>query len=252
MVRMHARLRLICLALIVCLGGATTAAGLDEPSKEFWPEIDTWLRLTPAWRLSMFVPISKNIETAYREGNLILQADYAVGKMKHAEKRRLVDESRAMEMKRFLFRGGYLGGMSLDDHGVAYKEYAALFELHIRTPFKGRILLSGRLRTDLRWLGDNHEFSTRVRYRLMLEKEFPVRSISIIPYVSAEPYYDSRYATVNRVRLIGGSTVVLFSHLALETNITYQYDSRSSVKEIYALNIILHLSFETARARGPQ
>ncbi|MGE5362276.1 MAG: hypothetical protein ACM3NQ_24930 [Bacteroidales bacterium] len=31
-------------------------------------------------RLSLFVPISKNIETHYREGNLIAQADYAWGK----------------------------------------------------------------------------------------------------------------------------------------------------------------------------
>ncbi len=112
----HAARRLICLALMLWLGAAG-AFGQDDTTTEIWPEIDTWLRLSPAWRLSMFVPISKNIETAYREGNLILQADYAFGKMRRPEKRRLVDESRAQEMKRFLVRGGYLGGMSLDDRG---------------------------------------------------------------------------------------------------------------------------------------
>jgi hypothetical protein len=50
---------------------AAGAAGA-QPSYEFWPEIDTWLRLSPAWRLSLFVPISENLETNYREGNLIL------------------------------------------------------------------------------------------------------------------------------------------------------------------------------------
>ena len=247
----HATLRLIGLALIAWLGGATAAAGQDGTTKEFWPEIDAWLRLSPAWRLSMFVPISKNLETYYREGNLILQADYAFGRIKSPQKRRMVDDSRALEMKRFLFRGGYLGGMSLDDQGAEYTEYAALFELHVRTPFKGGILLTGRLRSDLRWLGDNHEFSTRWRYRLMLEKEFKLGRSSIIPYVSVEPYYDSRYEIVNRVRLIGGATVVWSPRFALETNITYQHDSKSSVTKLWALNVILHVYFETARAREP-
>jgi hypothetical protein len=43
----------------------------------------------------------------------------------------------------------------------------------------------------------------------------------------------------------------LSSTFALEANITYQHDSKSSVTNLYALNIILHVSFETARAREP-
>jgi hypothetical protein len=57
---------------------------------------------------------------------------------------------------------------------------------------------------------------------------------------------------VNRVRLIGGATVAWSPRFALETNLTYQYDSRSSVTNLYALNIILHLYFETAGAREPK
>ena len=37
----------------------------------------------------------------------------------------------------------------------------------------------------------------------MVEKEFKVGHTSIVPYVNIEPYYDSRYAIVNHVRLIG-------------------------------------------------
>jgi len=249
-------MRLRCLRpvflIFLVLSWAIGAAAQDEPSKEFWPEMDLWLRFSPAWRLSMYLPISKNIETNYREGNVVLQLDYAGGKMKLVQNRRLLDENRAREMKRFLLRAGYLGGKSLGDEGQAYKEDTAFFELHLRTPLKGRVLLSHRLRTDLRWLGDTQEFSTRVRYRLMVEKEFESGRASIVPYVNVEPYYDSRYATVNRVRLIGGATVAWSPRFALETNITYQYDSRSSVTNLYALNIILHLYFETAGAREPK
>ena len=86
----------------------------------------------------------------------------------------------------------------------------------------------------------------------IMEKEYTAGRTSIVPYVNVEPYYDSRYETVNRVRLIGGGTVAWSPRFALETNITYQYDSRSSVTNLYALNIILHLYFETAGAREPK
>ena len=59
-------------------------AAVAPPPDEFWPEIDTWLRLSPAWRVSLFVPISKNLETHYREGNLIPQVDFAFGKAQFA------------------------------------------------------------------------------------------------------------------------------------------------------------------------
>lgn len=237
------RLRPVRLAFIVWLGVAGPA--LAQPSYEFWPEIDTWLRLSPAWRLSLFVPISKNLETHYREGNFIPQVDYAFGKAPF--QRRLMDEGAARHMKFFLLRGGYLGGKSLNDNGEAYTEHTAFAELHLRLPLKGGILLSHRLRTDLRWLGDdNPGFSQRWRYRLMVEKEFDTERASLVPYVSVEPYYDSRYDTVNRVRLIGGSSVAWSPRTAIEVNGTYQYDSHSSTKEILALNVILHLFFDAS------
>jgi hypothetical protein len=216
---------------------------------EFWPEVDVWLRLTTAWRLSMFVPISKNLETHYREGNLILQGDYAFWKMSPRNKTRLFDENRAQQMKRLLIRGGYLGGKSLGDNGEAYTEYAMLAELHVRTPIKGGILISHRLRNDLRWLGDDHAFSSRLRYRLQLEREFTAGRWSIVPYANAEPYYDSRYHTVNRTRWIGGASVAWSTRFAIETNWTYQHDTRSSVTNLNAMNVIFHLFFETRHAR---
>ena len=228
--------------------GTICAAFADEPSYELWPEIDIWWRVSPAWRLSMFVPLSKNIETDYREGSLVLQADYAWGKAGRLYKARLLDENRAQEMNTWLARGGYLGGRSLDDQGQTYRENTMFLELHNRTPLIGDVLLSQRLRADFRWLGDDPEFSTRLRYRLMVEKEFQVGQTSIVPYANIEPYYDSRYGIVNRVRVIGGVTGAWSPRYALEGNITYQYDSRSSVTNLFALNVILHLYFDTSRA----
>jgi hypothetical protein len=245
---MERHLRLFCLALMIWLG-ATGAAIADEPSYEFWPEIDLWLRLSPEWRLATYISLSNNIETKYREGALVLQADYAWGKEGRFYKARLLDENREQEIYNWLVRGGYLAGRSLDDHGETYRENTMFLELHNRYPIKGNILLSQRVRTDLRWLGDDPEFSYRLRYRLMVEKEFKVGQTSIVPYASIEPFYDSRYEIVNRLRLIGGVTGSWSPRYALEGNITYQNDSRSSVTNLYALNVVLHLFFDTSRAK---
>jgi len=239
------KVRSCCAAVLAWLAVAG-AASADQPAKEFWPEIDTWFRVSNAWRVSVFVPISKNLETHYREGNLILQADYAFSES--SRKRRLVDEGRAQTMKLWLVRGGYLGGKSLDDHGAEYTEYTTFGELHLRLPLPRGVMWSHRLRSELRWLGScDAEFSTRWRYRLMVEKELIAGRTSFVPYVSVEPYYDSRYETVNRIRLIGGTSVVWSPRAAIETNVTYQHDSHSSVKELFALNVILHVFFDRSR-----
>jgi hypothetical protein len=52
---------------------------------------------------------------------------------------------------------------------------------------------------------------------------------------------------VNRLRLIGGTSVVWSPRAAIETNVTYQHDSRSSTKELFALNVILHVFFDMSR-----
>jgi hypothetical protein len=238
----------ICLALLIWLmGGGAVAA--DESAQEFWPEVDIWLRLSPAWRASLFVPISKNIETAYREGNLILQADYAWKPSTRVHRTRLMDEGRAQKIKAFMVRGGYLGGRSLGDRGESYTERTVFAELHVRTPLKGGVLLQHRLRSDLRWLGEAPDFSTRYRYRLQAEKEYVAGRTSVVPYANVEAYFDSRYGTVNRFRLIGGASVAWSARFAFEGNWTYQHDSRSSTEYLNALNLILHVYF--ARGSAP-
>jgi hypothetical protein len=231
---------------VLWLAAAGAAAGQDV-AKEFWPEVDAWWRLSPAWRLSLFVPISENLDTHYREGNLIPQVDYAFGQTRFD--RRLMDESRAQKMKIFLLRGGYLGGKSLDDQGEAYAEHSALAELHARIPLKGGFLLSHRFRNDFRFLGDDAEFSIRYRYRVMLEREFTAGRTSFVPYVNGEGYYDSRYQMWNRYRLIAGGSLAWSPRTAVETNLTYQYDSKSSTREILAANVILHVFIDTSRNR---
>ncbi|HSO86301.1 MAG TPA: DUF2490 domain-containing protein, partial [Draconibacterium sp.] len=119
---------------------------------------------------------------------------------------RLFDENRAASIKPYLIRGGYLRGKSLGDQGEAYDEDMAFLEFHLRRPLQKNFLLTHRIRPELRWIDDTPSPSFRLRYRIMIEKEFRIKDISWVPYVNFEPYFDSRYDMINRYRLIGGGT----------------------------------------------
>jgi hypothetical protein len=240
------RLFILMLSMLLC---ATRSGIAQNSSLEFWPETDIWYRLSPSWRLSAFIPITKYNESKYRDLNIYLQADYAWGKTKHLLKRRLMDENRIQIMKAWQVRGGFMEGWSLGENSGDYTEDMLFAEIHRRIPIKGGILLSHRIRTDFRWVGEDPQYSYRIRYRMMVEKEFTSGRSSIVPYVNAEPYWDSRYSAFSRVRLIGGTTLSWGPRFAFEGNLTYQYDTHYNSTNLYALNLILHVFFETKKSR---
>lgn len=216
----------------------------QNSSIEFWPETDIWYRLNPSWRLSAFIPITKYNESKNRDLNIYLHIDYAWGHTKHIIHRRLVDQEKEQIMKIWMVRGGFMEGRSLGENKGNYIEDMLFAEIHRRIPIQGDFLLSHRFRFDTRWLGQDNDFSYRLRYRLMVEKEYKSGNYSIVPYLNIEPYWDSRYSKITKTRAIGGVTTNWGSKFALEGNVTYQYDETYDTENLYALNIILHIFFE--------
>jgi len=236
-------IRLVCFSLLTWLS-ITNNVIAQNSTLEFWPETDIWYRFDPSWRLSAFIPITKYHESQERDMNVYVQADYSWGLTKRLFFIKMVDQNRMQILKTWMVRSGYMKGWSLDDPENGYSEDMIYGEIHRRIPIKGDIVLSHRLRTDLRWVGQDPEFSYRLRYRFMIEKEIPVGYTSFNPYFNAEPFYDSRYEYFNRLRLVVGSTFTWKSWFALEGNLTYQYDEKYNANNLYALNIIFHLFFE--------
>ncbi|QQS51769.1 MAG: hypothetical protein IPM71_03320 [Bacteroidota bacterium] len=235
--------------MLLMLTGTLTSGKAQNSSVEFWPETDIWYRLSSSWRLSAFVPVTKYNESQFRDLNIYLQADYAWGKTRYIFYTRRVDENRTTTMKAWLLRGGFMEGWSLGENAGNYREDMAFAEIHKRIPLLGNFLLSQRIRTDLRWVGEDAVYSYRIRYRVMAEKEFAGENSSFVPYINIEPFWDSRYSKVSRVRVIGGSTASWGPKLALEANLTYQYDEYYTTTHLYAMNIILHIFFETTKVK---
>jgi hypothetical protein len=240
-------LRLFSLLLFFCTSKISIA---QESSFEFWPETDIWYRLSPSWRFSTFIPITKYHESQYRDLNIYLQVDYSWGNTKRTIYKRLVDENREQKMKAWMVRGFFMEGWSIGKNEGAYREHMLFAEIHKRIPLRGDFLLSQRIRTDFRWLGDDSNFSYRYRYRIMLEKEIKVGKSSFVPYINVEPYWDSRYSEFTKIRAIGGTTISLGPMLAYEANLTYQYDETYDTPNLFALNVILHVFFESKKNKA--
>lgn len=236
-------IRLICSGFIFSLIINYTSIA-QNTSFELWPETDLWYTINPSWRLSSFIPFTIYQKSGGADLNIYLQADYAWGKTKLVHFTRLFNESRAQLMKAWLVRAGIMEGWSLGERTGEYSEDMLFAEIHRRIPIGDKYLISHRIRPDLRWVGQDPEFSYRIRYRLMVEKEFIDGNFSAVPYLNAELYWDSRYSTINRVRLAGGTNLSLGPTFAIEGNITYQYDSHYNTQNLYALNLILHVFFE--------
>lgn len=235
--------------VIIVLTLTNNISSAQDTSFELWPETDIWYKVTPGLRLSSFASIARYLESDTRDLNLAIQADHSFGKSKKFFFTRLLDENKAGTLKTWMVRGGYMGGWSLYDKAENYLEDMLYAEIHGRFLLKHLILFSWRLRMDNRWLGHDTDYSYRFRYRALFEREFLSGKTSVVPYFSVEPFWDSRYNMVNRFRIVGGSTVSWKSRFALEGNLTYQYDSKSSSSNVLAFSAILHLYFETAKVR---
>ncbi len=132
----------------------------------------------------------------------------------------MADQNRAQALKVWMARGNYMGGWSFYDQSESYTEDMLFAELHRRLLLKRLVLLSNRIRFENRWVGKDPTFSYRFRYRAMIEKVFLKNNTSLIPYISVEPFWNSRYDSINRVRIIGGTKVSWIHRFSFEGNIT--------------------------------
>jgi len=69
-------------------------------------------------------------------------------------------------------------------------------------PIMARVLLSDRNRADLDW--QSGTFTWRYRNKLMAERTVSVSSYHFIPYVAAEPFYESKYSKWSTTDLYAG------------------------------------------------
>jgi hypothetical protein len=81
-------------------------------------------------------------------------------------------------------------------------ENRALESVTFHAPIMWKILLTDRNRADLDWQAGT--FTWRYRNKLTVQRTVPISSYHVIPYIAAEPFYESKYGKWSTTDLYAG------------------------------------------------
>ena len=221
--------------ILVCvlITGASAIAQQPQPSEhELWPEIDTYFPIKDRFRLL----VTAREERAGEEGEGI--KTYIGGQLDF------------FLTKNWLLRNGYEYGFRIGS-GDCFKEHRFILEQTYSRDLPRKFAVHERNREELRVLND--DFSMRFRNRLKLEREFSLGKRSLIPYGSAEIFYDTRYDVFNRNRLSAGlefrfkkrtnALLNIREQKILDLYYLWQHDTRSSNPKVRAIGISFAIHF---------
>lgn len=170
--------------LAVVAGFALAAAGAaQDVSTQFWPEVDTFVRLNRNMRI--YVPASRTKEGADdsdQDGTVGAYLDYFVAPMTDLH---LLGPSNETRMHRLLLRMGY--GYTAGSGGDP-ATHTLTAEATWRMTIPWEILLSDRNRFDLNWTGG--DFDPRYRNRIRVDRNVDFGTWALNPYAYGEFFYD--------------------------------------------------------------
>jgi hypothetical protein len=106
--------------------------------------------------------------------------------------------------------------------------------------------LSDRNRDDLDWKAG--AFTWRYRNKLTLERTFAIHSYHLIPYLAAEPFYESQYGKWSTTDLYAGCLFPVGKHFEFNTYYEHENDTggHPNKQQNYA-GLALYLYFSVAK-----
>jgi hypothetical protein len=113
-------------------------------------------------------------------------------------------------------------------------------------PMKAAFLITDRNRADLDW--KKGVFTWRYRNRLTLERTFSIHSYHLIPYVSAELFYESQYSKISTTSLYAGCLFPVGKHV--EFNPYYEHDNNTNKhpnKQVTSAGLAVYFFFSLAK-----
>ena len=141
-------------------------------------------------------------------------------------------------------RAGYRYTWELTDSDGAepYREHRLVAEANVRPKWGSRAELMNRARFELRWI--EAVPSWRLRERLLAGRKVALEhQIVLTPYGTFEASFDSRYHTINRLRVSVGAATRFNSHVMVDTYVARQRDTRSDAAQLQALGMTVNLTY---------
>lgn len=114
-------------------------------------------------------------------------------------------------------------------------------------PLPGKILAGDRNRADLDWQSGT-PFNWRYRNRLMLQRTISIGSYHPIPYVSVEPFYESKYGKWSTTQIDVGSTFPVGKHVEFDVYYQHQNNTGKSPNQVNNfLGLAMHMYFSSEK-----
>lgn len=197
--------------LILC-AASLLAEGQDT---QFLPEVDAYLKVTPTIRTYLQAKDD-------REGGDPEQFTFGPSIELYLKplvtlKRITLFDLDDAKSRPVLFESGY---RIITAPGSA-PESRALEAVTFHLPLTAKLLVSDRNRADLDW--KSGVFTWRYRNKATLERTFAIRSHHFIPYVAAEPFYESQFQKWSTTDLYAGSSFSVGKHM--EWNVYYEHEN---------------------------
>ena len=124
----------------------------------------------------------------------------------------------------------------------AAPENRMLTAVTFNLPLAAGIRLSDRNRADPDW--KNGIFTWRYRNKLSLGRTFAIRSDHFIPYVAAEPYYESQYGKWSTTALYAGSLFPVGKHVQFNSYFEHENNTgKHPNQQVNAVGLALYVYF---------
>jgi len=213
-------------AFLLCALSLTAQRAGAQESSEGAYELGLWKWLSSTDLLYVPIAITRKDEIDHAEG--LVGASY-VWDLDHTVSTRV----------------GYRYNWQLTEPAAGtepYREQRVVAEVNVRPTWGSRAELMNRTRFEFRWIDGAP--SWRLRERVLAGHKVALkRDIVLTPYGTFEASYDSRYNTINRLRLSIGAATRFNEHLMLDTYFARQRDTRSDASELQSFGMTLNLTY---------
>jgi hypothetical protein len=203
---------------------------------QFLPEVDTYLTLTSQIRAYLQAKDDREggDPTQFTFGPSL---QYYLKPLIRLKKVTLFDLDQA-KSRPLVLEGGY----RIITAPNTPNENRAIAAATLNLPLFAKIISSDRNRFDLDWQGG--QFTWRYRNKLTLERTFSIRSYHLIPYVAAEPFYESQYQKWSATDLYAGALLPIGKHVQLDPYFQFENDtSKHPNRHHYYVGLALYLYF---------
>jgi len=215
---------------LLCEGAQAQTTEAQTTEAQWWPELDSYVDLTQRLRLLFTAE-------RYTDGgdyNSIQFGPYLEIGLRPLLRKRLITNDWAKH-NYLVLQIGYQHRSNFDKPD----EERGVLSLTLRYPLPGSLMLADRNQSDLRWT--NGVFTWRYRNRLMLERSFKIKRVTLTPFARDEVYYDSKYGVWNLNTYAFGSSIPVRKRVEIELHYERDHNTRASPTYINALEFTLSL-----------